>query len=683
MKQTASISLILLASLVCVAGESGAPDGSTKPTLSRLRAQGLEIVNDRGDPVLLRGFNLGAWLLLEPWMVKLKGQEGIESEKDVWDQLAGRFGDAKMRELIRAYRQHFIQESDIDQLHRLGVNFVRLPIWWRVLGDTRYDPNGWEYVDRLLDWCEPRGIHVLLDLHGAPGGQNTGADILGERPDGTYWATNSAHRVATVELWKRIARRYVERPVVAGYDLLNEAWAAPNVRALIDHMDEIHRAIREIDSDHMVFIQDALQGYYRLPHPADMGWTNVVYSFHFYPGNGAQFARRELAGVRAAQLQYGVPVHMGEFNIFSIDRGGISALERSLEVFNAYGWSWNLWSYKVIEDNADYSWGMTGYTNARMPDVSLKTSSFEEIKRYLERTATSNWGANDGIRQCVQRRLAPLPAQRVSHEILRPEDAILLPRDESNGLHVEWQWGDRNLGFWGPNDSAAWKTVAPKGGPCSLLLQYAAAENPPQLEVLIDGVVRSQATLPTTPGWDQYANAIIDCGLLSQGEHVLRLRPSGGRSFLNLRTAKLIYSVGAETKPVRDRIELTPAEVSALKRTKHLCVEWQRSPPNFGYWSQGESLVFRFHLPRSGSYRASFEWASPNDDVSMQITVNGATSAPFALVATGDWQAFEWQSPSKRFTLPAGDVELTLTAVKIGTESDAGNLRTIRLEADE
>jgi glucan 1,3-beta-glucosidase len=176
----------------------------TPAPVSFLRTDGLHIVNERGDRVALRGYNLGSWLLLEPWMVKLDSQEGVKAEKDVWDQIARRFGEEKMRAAVAAHRASFITESDIERLHQLHINFVRVPIWWRVLGDTMYDADGWRYVDQLLDWCERRGMYVLLDLHGAPGGQNTGANILGEAPTGNYWLSD---RTATLDWWRKVARR--------------------------------------------------------------------------------------------------------------------------------------------------------------------------------------------------------------------------------------------------------------------------------------------------------------------------------------------------------------------------------------------------------------------------------------------------------------------------------------------
>lgn len=553
MKRYALATLLCAMLTGCIRDGPRAPAGHTP--LSLLRADGLQIVNETGKPVALRGYNLGSWLLLEPWMVCLNDQSGIQAEKDIWDQLDQRFGAEKMRACVAAHRENFITEADLDRLHELGVNFIRLPIWWRVTGDARYDADGIRYVDRLLDWCEARGIYVLLDLHGGPGGQNTGANILGERPDGTYWRPDSPHRAETVAWWRKIAERYRDRSVVAGYDLLNEAWAAPSVKQLVAHMDEIYRAIREVDPRHILFIEDALQGYYRLPRPSEAGWTNVVYSFHFYPEDGARFAERDVASIAAAQRLYGVPVHIGEFNVYADSRGGVPALEACLAAFNARGWAWNLWSFKKLEQNREYFWGLTGYTDRALPGISLATSSFDEILSFFRGGASPHWREHDAVRAAVERQLRA---------------AVTAP----------------------------------------------ASSAPGGIEI-------------------------------TEGE-----------------------------------IELTPAGIAGFQRAGHICVEWQNSPPNIGYWNDGDAVVFRFDLPGARTVTPSFWWSSPNERVRVRVEINGAEAGRFDLAGTGDWHRYEWQRAAQSITLPAGRVELKLTAIEVTNESGAGNLRALKLSSE-
>jgi hypothetical protein len=52
--------------------------------MSFLKTDGRMIVNEQGQEVLLGGFNLGNWLLVEPWMIKLSGDNGAPTGKEVF-----------------------------------------------------------------------------------------------------------------------------------------------------------------------------------------------------------------------------------------------------------------------------------------------------------------------------------------------------------------------------------------------------------------------------------------------------------------------------------------------------------------------------------------------------------------------------------------------------------------------
>ena len=87
--------------------------------------------------------------------------------------------------------------------------------------DDEFIEEGFEEVERIVSWCRKNNLYVVLDLHAAPGGQNPwhfcdsdGTARLWEEPD-KYWPL-------TIKLWKEIAGRYADDPMILGYDLLNE-----------------------------------------------------------------------------------------------------------------------------------------------------------------------------------------------------------------------------------------------------------------------------------------------------------------------------------------------------------------------------------------------------------------------------------------------------------------------------
>ena len=80
------------------------------PALAFLRADGTRLVDEQTrQPILLKGCNLGNWLMIEPWMLG-----GVLDAKEVKDQvtiiqtLKSRFGEERGQALIDLYRDNYI-----------------------------------------------------------------------------------------------------------------------------------------------------------------------------------------------------------------------------------------------------------------------------------------------------------------------------------------------------------------------------------------------------------------------------------------------------------------------------------------------------------------------------------------------------------------------------------------------
>ena len=71
-------------------------------------------------------------------------------------------------------------EADIRRMAEIGYNSVRIPINYRLFMEDdeqiQWIDEGFELLDKCLDWCEQYQLYAFIDLHGAPGGQ-TGANI--------------------------------------------------------------------------------------------------------------------------------------------------------------------------------------------------------------------------------------------------------------------------------------------------------------------------------------------------------------------------------------------------------------------------------------------------------------------------------------------------------------------------
>lgn len=300
------------------------------------------LVDGTGRDLLLRGVGLGNWLLPEGYMWRFgPGAESPREIEALTERLVGRDGAATF---WSRFRDAFLTEADIVRIAQSGFDHVRLPINARVIQneDGSMIEAGLELIDRVIGWCRKHRLWVLLDLHGAPGGQ-TGTNIddsLG-RPDLFF---DDRHRRNTLTLWRELATRYASDTTVLGYDLLNEPLPNEWQHRFADELVDLYRAltheIRAVDRDHLIMYEGS--------HWAT-NWSiftevwdsNSVLQFHKYWSSPD---RASIAPFLEARDRLGVPIYMGE--------GGENTLEWLYTAFRLYeseGIGWNLWPWKKID----------------------------------------------------------------------------------------------------------------------------------------------------------------------------------------------------------------------------------------------------------------------------------------------------------------------------------------------
>lgn len=333
-----------------------------------VRARGTRVVNGKGEPFLLRGVGLGSWLLPEGYMWKMPpgGDRPRKIEKMILDLI----GPDKAREFWRTYRDRYISRDDIRRIAAEGFNSIRIPLNYRNMvsddGES-FDEALLAVVDRMIRWCRDHGLYVILDLHGAPGGQ-TGANIDDSLNDLPELFTVEENRRRTVEIWRFLATRYRDETCIAGYDLLNEP--LPDHFARYNHLvmplyRDIIRAIREGDPHHMIILEGlhwATDWSIFTDKPDD----NLMLQFHKYWNNPDAESLKPFLDKRR---ELDVPIFMGEGGENNIDwYTGAFRLFEDLEI------SWNFWTWKKMDT-----------TNS--PCTIDTPRGWEEITGYLEGSA--------------------------------------------------------------------------------------------------------------------------------------------------------------------------------------------------------------------------------------------------------------------------------------------------------
>lgn len=276
-------------------------------------------------------------------------------------------------------------ERELDFIAGEGFNFIRIPM------DYRYWTEGTDYlhpdesvlsqVDRYIEACRSRGLHVSLNMHRVPG-------YCINRPElekHNLWRDPEAQQGFS-GLWRIFAERYRGIPSESlSFDLVNEPDQIlpthPCTRA--DHEKVIRAtvsAIRSVDPGRQIIIDGWGGGHQPLPELADLGLKyGVIHSgrgyapfplthhqaewvrnreadppMPVYPGRNRSgetwdidWLRRFYAGWVSIGRQ-GVPIHIGEFGCYNkVDNEvALRWFSDLLQVFRENGWGYALWNFR-------------------------------------------------------------------------------------------------------------------------------------------------------------------------------------------------------------------------------------------------------------------------------------------------------------------------------------------------
>ncbi|MDX6320059.1 MAG: glucan 1,3-beta-glucosidase [Nocardioidaceae bacterium] len=166
---------------------------------------------------MIKGVNLGNWLVLEKWMSPALFT-GIDAEDET--QLCRLLDPAAKDERFRTHRESYITESDFTFLAERGFDVVRIPVPFFIFGD--YDPyvGCIDYLDRAFDWADRHGLGILIDLHTVPDSQN-GFDN-GGMCGVCKWHLTPDHVEFVLDLLERLTLRYRSQSALWGIEVLNE-----------------------------------------------------------------------------------------------------------------------------------------------------------------------------------------------------------------------------------------------------------------------------------------------------------------------------------------------------------------------------------------------------------------------------------------------------------------------------
>ena len=217
-----------------------------------LHTDGRKMVNENGETVVLRGWGVGSWMNPEGFMiggVPLFAEVGgfndfalprrFERGRTMETTVRELAGTAYAKEFAKKWYRSYLSEEDIRLMADMGYNSVRLPVSARLFlaeePEIQWIEEGFAVLEQVLDWCEKYHVYAILDLHGAPGGQSALAcdDGIDNRP---HMFTEPESRERALLIWEEFAKRYHDRWIIGGYDLLNEPLSGPDCRKLLPEL---------------------------------------------------------------------------------------------------------------------------------------------------------------------------------------------------------------------------------------------------------------------------------------------------------------------------------------------------------------------------------------------------------------------------------------------------------------
>lgn len=391
-----------------------------------IQAHGRSLYDADGNAIQLRGINAGQILLQEGWMSPfalepMRNDDGSYVKDADGNIQYPEFTEEEFRsaiqsnpnlaaydtdELMRYYYSCFFTEEDFRIIKEdLQFNTIRLPFYYlNILNEDltlKTEEEAFSYLDWFLSQAAAHELYVVLDLHGAPGSQNgyehSGAAVR----EANFW-TSEENISAAIALWDFISTHYTETAPdlgkwIATYDILNEPTYEYNTittRECWDVFDRIYDAIRANGDVHVITMEGCWD-FGKLPDPADYGWENVQYEYHWYNfwsdllPYELYYAYQDMYNIGR---DYNVPVYIGEFTCFE-DK---DAWARELELFDQRNYSWTIWNYKTtVTGWWTSSWGvytcqLKAITENEDLKCNISTCTYEEFIAACEKTRTEN-----------------------------------------------------------------------------------------------------------------------------------------------------------------------------------------------------------------------------------------------------------------------------------------------------
>ncbi len=583
-----------------------------------LRTQDKEIINDNG-PVLLRSIGTGNWLIQEGYMMQ-STDAGIQTHTHFRNKLQSVIGEDKTNTFYKKWNKNHFRKSDLDSMKVWGFNSLRVAMHYKwftlpieeesiINGELQntWLNDGFETIDELLSWCAQNQMYLILDMHGAPGGQGKNAAISDyDETKPSLWESEE-NKKKLIALWVKLAERYKDSEWIGGYDLINETnWGlegcankngcgCTNNNSLWDLHKRIIEEIRTVDTNHIVYISGNCWGnnYESFDvHPLKNADNNMALTFHKYWNNNNDESISDWISTRDT---YNLPIWMSESgeNSNTWFSDAISLFEK-----NNIGWSW--WPVKKskynnifkVTTNPNY----TNLINAWKNNVNLSVDeTYSAVMEYMENHKTENTTiAYDVIYAMINQpgnnNTKPFKNHTIITQILFADydmgkDGYSYYDKVSADYHIDGgDWATWNSGKYYRNDGVdignangtpyvgwtetgewiQYTVTVPQAEIYDIEINSSALNNGSLLTIEVNNtIVKDNIALPNTDGLETWQKTIVENISLPQGDVKIKFHFKKGGS--NLLDFSIINPSGLQTLDLNTNKEGTIVYPSILK----------------------------------------------------------------------------------------------------------------------
>ena len=170
-------------------------------------------------------------------------------------------------------------EIDFQRVADMGMNVIRFELDYRFFEDDAspyvYQQQGWDWLDQEIGYAKQYGVYLIFDMQIPHGDVQLG-------PGNALWSDPELQNRLKA-LWRAIAERYKDEPIVAAYDLVNEPYPTNGHHQWATLAQELVDEIRSVDTNHLIIVEESIgtdpNGLFDFPSIND---DNVMYDFHFY-----------------------------------------------------------------------------------------------------------------------------------------------------------------------------------------------------------------------------------------------------------------------------------------------------------------------------------------------------------------------------------------------------------------